>query len=190
MIRLLTDTMQGVKAVGRALSFREDWAETLDLSASGLVRSFFAAIVSLPILVFVLLGLQQLNIDNIEGFESRLTALDLIGTLARIWLVFPVLAIFLTRLTGTKHRFVHWVVLHNWAVVVLLMVPVFPVAFYLLGLTSAAGVAFSIGFLYEGFRYFVHFRVAQLALGLPLLWTIPIAMIPVIVNMVLAYGLN
>jgi len=190
MIRLLNDAWQGIRAIGRVLSFREDWAEPLDLSASGLVRSFSAAIISLPILIFILLGFERLNIDNIENYEPSLTAMDVLGIFARVWFVFPFLAMILTRLSGTGHRIVHWIVLHNWAVVFLLIMQAVPIALYLIGLSSAASVAFSIGVMYEIFRYFMHFRVAQLALGLPLLWTIPIAMIPVMANMALAFALR
>ena len=190
MIRFISDTWGGLKGVARALSFREDWTETLDLSASGLVRSFAAAVISLPVLIFILMGYERLNIDNVEDYEGGLSALDILWAFAKVWFVFPILAFVLTRISGSGNRIVHWIVLHNWAVVFLLLIQAFPLTLYLAGLSSAAGVAFSIGVLYEGFRYFVHFRVANVALGLPLLWTIPIAMIPVIASMALAYGFN
>ncbi|WP_421792824.1 hypothetical protein [Hyphobacterium sp.] len=186
MIRLFAETWLGLKATLNVFSLREGWENQLNVSATGFVRSFGAALISLPLLVFIIFGFERFYVEAITDYESTLTLSQIALQFVQTWLVFPVIAYILTRLTGTGPRFVPWVVLHNWSVVFLLLLLGFLISLYLAGLSSIASTGFSIAFIYEGIRYYLYFRVAQVTLGLPLLWTIPMAAIPIVANRALA----
>lgn len=187
MIRLIAEAWMGLTSVTRAARFRDDWDNALNLTASGLGRSFFAAILSLPVIFFILGGYERMYAELVQDYQSTQTLGKITLTFLRIWLVFPVLAIILTRLTKTKHRIVHWIVLHNWSVLFLLLIQTGIMTLFLSGLADAETAYRMITSLYEIIRYFIYFRVAQVALGLNLLWTIPMAMVPILANQLLAY---
>lgn len=182
MIRLLLEAFSGLKAVMRAAAFRDDWERHLNLSASGFLRSFSAALLVLPVFWFILQGTTRLFTELSPGFENTYTGSDFLVDLVRIWLVFPVLAALLTRIAGVKHRFVHWVILHNWAVLFLFLIQGLIFLFYLAGLSSASVTYSLLTSGYLVFRFFLHARMAIATLGLPVGMGIVMGLIPVIVD--------
>lgn len=182
MIRLFAESYLGLKAVGRALAFREDWAEPLNLTYGGLIRSFFAAILAIPVMWFVMQAFLRLTMELAPEANPDYTAVEFVRDLARIWLVFPIVAILLTRLTGTGHRFIHWLILHNWAVLFLFLIQGFLATLYLAGISSANGTAFTLAFGYTLLRFFVHIRVAVVALKLPVFAAAALGLIPVLID--------
>jgi len=182
MIRLMYEAYSGLKAVIRAAAFRDDWERHLNLSASGFLRSFSAALFVLPVFWFILQGTTRLFTELSPGFENSYTGSDFTIDLLRIWLVFPVLTALLTRIAGIKHRFVHWVILHNWTVLFLFLLQGLIFLFYLAGLSDAS---MTYGLLTSGyliFRFFLHARIAVTALHLPAGIGIVMGLIPVIVD--------
>ncbi|MEE2525486.1 hypothetical protein V0U79_03845 [Hyphobacterium sp. HN65] len=182
MIRLIAEAWMGLTAVMRALSFRADWDQRVNLTAAGLVRSFSAIFLTLPVFWFTLQGAVRLSAELSPGANFTYSPGEFLLDLVRIWLVFPVLAVFLTRLAGVKHRFVHWIVLHNWAVMFLFLVQALMFAFYLSGIMNAQAAATVYTLGYFMLRIFVHVRVAVSALGLPLGAGIAMGLIPVFID--------
>lgn len=187
MIRLLAESWLGLKAVTRTLAYREDWAEPLNLTARGVPRSFFAAILSLPLMVFV----QAAFVRLANEVNSEPVSMPDIGDWAWLlflnWMVFPVVAFILCVVTGSTRRYFHWLILHNWAVLFLICILSVIFAMSAAGITGPQGTAFNLQILYMLARYFVHFRVAQTALGLPLYLSLPMGLIPVIAVEALNY---
>ena len=185
MIRLMYEAYSGLKAVLHAMAFRDDWERHLNLSAGGFVRSFSAALFVLPVFWFILQGTTRLFTELSPGFQNSYTGSDFLTDLVRIWLVFPVLAALLTRIAGVKHRFVQWVILHNWAVLFLFLLQGLIFLFYLAGLSSAPVSYSLLTSVYLIFRFFLHARIAVAALGLPAGLGIVMGLIPVIVDFAL-----
>ena len=150
MIRLVAEAWGGLIAVTRAIVFRDDWHEPLNLSAS------------------ITYG-----------------AGDFLADMVRIWLAFPLIAALLVRLAGVKQRYVHWLVLHNWAVLFLFAFQGAIFVFYLAGLANAETTAFIYTFAYLFFRFFLHARIAMVALDLPAGRGIALGLIPVFADFML-----
>lgn len=149
------------------------------------MRSFTAALLTLPIFWFTLQGAMRLSAELAPDASITYTPGDFIADMVRIWLVFPILAVALVRLAGVKHRYVHWLVLHNWAVLFLFAVQGLVFVFYLSGLANASTTAFIYTFVYLLFRFFLHARIAVVALGLPAGRGIALGLIPVFTDFML-----
>jgi hypothetical protein len=185
MIRLIAEAWGGLIAITRAIAFREDWHEPLNLSAAGLVRSFSAVLFTLPVFWFTLQGAMRLSAELAPDADITYAFSDFAADMVRIWLVFPILAALLVRLAGVKQRYVHWLVLHNWAVLFLFLSQGLVFVFYLSGLANAETTAFIYTFAYLFFRFFLHARVAVVALGLPAGRGIALGLIPVFTDFML-----
>jgi len=186
MIRLLVEAGLGLRSVTRAMMFREDWSDGLNLTTGGLVRSFVAVLLSLPVFWLVLTGSYRLVSELSDLPVPPYTSADFIIDQLRIWLVFPILAVLLTRLAGIPQRFVHWVILHNWAVLFLFLVQAGIIVFYLAGLLSASMALDAIRLFYLIIvRAIVHISVAFVALQQRNVRGVTLAFIPVMVDLIL-----
>jgi hypothetical protein len=185
MIRLLAEAWMGLKAVTRVAGFREDWDQALNLTASGFVRSFFAAAIGIPVFWYTMQAALRLAGDLDVGDLAPITWGEFLVGQLRIWLLFPILAAMLTRLANVKHRFVPWVVLHNWATLFLILFQGLIFTLYLAGIANASVAAtfYASGYLF--FRLYLHARVAIAALGLPFGQGLLLGMIPVMADYVL-----
>ncbi|WP_420430965.1 hypothetical protein [Hyphobacterium sp.] len=185
MIRLVAEAWGGLIAVTRAIAFRDDWQAPLNLSAAGLIRSFSAALFTLPIFWFTLQGAMRLSADLAPDASITYDAGDFLADMGRIWLAFPLIAALLVRLAGVKHRYVHWLVLHNWAVLFLFAFQGLIFVLFLAGLANAETTAFIYTFAYLFFRFFLHARIAMVALDLPAGRGIALGLIPVFADFML-----
>lgn len=82
-----------------------------DLSVNGFWRSFWAAPLGLPI--FLLFVLVRVRTAPAELDTGPYVTAQLV-TYGVLWLVFPLLALILTRLAGLTQRYVPLVVASNW----------------------------------------------------------------------------
>jgi hypothetical protein len=88
--------------------------EEFNLSVEGFFHSFVAALLSAPI-YFVLLA-QRYTAGELEASGSAVLGELIAYTLG--WLVFPIAAVFLTRLFGLGRGYVPLIVATNWAALI------------------------------------------------------------------------
>lgn len=184
---LLADARNAMIGLARLVSFREGWRPCFDTSTNGLIRSFGAMILAAPAFVmFVLAANYIVSSAGAVSAEARYTPLEAIGSYARIWLLFPVVAIGVVSVLGLKHRYVSWVVVHNWAVFALLHLAALLYLLYPAGLADTTALAMLLQ-LYLFARLFLHWRVAVSALETGMATGAAAAGIPIILDLLAIY---
>jgi hypothetical protein len=183
MIRAGYDAIRGVAGILRLVAFRQGWAERFDVSSGGVARSFAAALLAIPIVIFIIAAREHLIVASGAVPQPRpFMYYALIFSLN--FLLFPGVAAIVTMVTDRKAAFGPWIVLHNWAALSLFLVQGLIWAIYLAGLLDAGGVTLILSSHYVLLRVFVHCRVAIAALGLPWPTAIGAAIIPMVAQMV------
>jgi hypothetical protein len=83
-----------------------------NISMDGFWRSFFAAVLALPSFAFA----YAFQVGDIVDAPEPAVA-GLIGAIAygASWIVFPLVAAFVVRPMGYGHRYVPYIIAHNWA---------------------------------------------------------------------------
>lgn len=181
----LSDARSAFVGVGRLLAFRKDWRAGFDVSAEGVARSFSGVVLGLPAFAFTLLAANHFMAQNpVFTVEAGFGLLDAALIWLRFWLVFPLVAAATCLVLGLGARFASWLVVHNWTVFVLLHVQALIWALYPAGLADAEALGLALGF-YQILRLFVHWRVAQGALGLPPALAAAVAGVPLAVDWLL-----
>ena len=111
MIRLAAEAWVSVVGSWKLLTFKTGWQSLFDISVAGFWRSFGAALVALPLVLFA--SVHQWHLSGNLHLAPQLVLYS------ASWIVFPATAALVAAILGTRNRFVHWVVLHNWSVVLL-----------------------------------------------------------------------
>ncbi len=95
-----------------------------DLSRAGMVHSFFAYVLALPVLV-----LERITATNITTLPESLAAILTIQGLAYVilCLVFPVFAYWVAQLIDAEERYPALLVAYNWAVAIQAAVLLIPI---------------------------------------------------------------
>ena len=91
----------------------------------------------------------------------------------------------MTRIAGLSGRFIHWVILHNWAVLFLFIIQGLIFAIYLAGLFSAEVTISLLSSGYTIFRFYIHVRVAIVSLKTGIGLGVAFGMIPVMADYLL-----
>ncbi|MEQ8403913.1 MAG: hypothetical protein RKE49_02365 [Oceanicaulis sp.] len=187
---LLTEARHGVRGVVALLAFRETWRSHFDPSQAGAVRSFIGVILAFPAFWFMVSAANFYLTENPAAGEAAdlVTIGERLAIWARLWLLFPIAAFVTASLMGLRGAFWAWLTVHNWTVVVLVHVQALFWALYMAGLADPASLGALLAF-YQLARLFVHWRVAQGALGLPPGLAAAAAGVPLLVDMVLARAL-
>lgn len=183
MTQAFQDMRSGVVGVFALLMFKKDWRKHFDVSAEGVARSFSGVILALPAFAFLIIGVNYFYAENAIAYTSDMhfTLLDAIISWARFWLVFPVVAAAVVMVMGLKDRFASWLVVHNWTVFVLVHIQALLLALYPAGLADPGAISQAM-MLYGLLRLFVHWRVAQGAMGIPPIMAAAAASIPLILD--------
>lgn len=189
MIALVWQARIAMDGVARMLAFREGWRAFFDVSARGVALSFGAALLALPLYVFVRAGFARFLSDNGLLVETVPPLWWVMLDYVRIWLVFPVIACLLAALLGRGRGAAPWIVLHNWVVLALYGVSSIIVALYLAGLATPQGLI-TLFWIYEMFRFYAHWRVAQAALGVPAGIAVGAAAAPILLDLIIWIGLQ
>jgi hypothetical protein len=156
MIRLLAEAAFALSGIGRILLFRPDWHERFNLTEAGLYRSFGAIPIGLPVYVLM------------QAFFARLTAaaqVDLpfwyyLVDLARLWLVFPLVAAIAVSVTGTKQYFAAWLTVRNWSVLAQTILVLLVAASAVAGLTDQTFLGIFFLIFYPAFLTALHLAIA------------------------------
>lgn len=177
----------GVRGVFALLSFRKGWRGFFDPSMNGALRSFAGVALAFPAFWFMVSSANFFMAEN----PVPSGAVDMVGVgerlliWARLWLLFPVAAWGICRLMGLADRFWAWLTVHNWTVFVLIHVQALFWALYMAGLADPASLG-AVLTVYQLARLFVHWRVAQGALGLPPGLAAAAAGVPLIADLIVA----
>ncbi len=158
---------QRLRGVARMLAFRPGWRACFDVSPEGFWRSFTAALYAAPFFVLAVAGQNAVS-RAISPLESAARTVELAHGFilyACLWAYFPLVARIFVRMFRAESSFAPWVVVHNWALLLLLMMQAVLGGLLLLGvLTPAAYMGLSE--LYFIFAIYTHCRVALGALDL------------------------
>ncbi|KAA5804939.1 hypothetical protein F1654_02790 [Alkalicaulis satelles] len=190
---MLADTRLRVRGVFAMLAFRPGWRGCFDITPVGVGRSFNGVLLALPAFYMIVVGANMLVADNpaLYSPDARTGFGEAALAWLRIWALFPLAAWLTVRVMGLSERLGAWVAVHNWAVFVLLHIQALIWTLYLAGLANAAALQALMG-LYGLARYYVHWRVAHGALGLPPVMAGAAAAIPLVIEAIvlaaLAYG--
>lgn len=189
MRRALAEIRAGVAGTYALVAFKPDWQRHFDVSVDGFIGSFKAALYALPAFILLMLSANHYLAGEANAPAAKISLGEAALQYARIWLIFPVLAFVIVKLLGLKTGFSAWVVVHNWAVFVLLHVQALIWALNAAGIANAQVLATLIAF-YQIARLFVHWRVAAGALGLPWGLAAGVACIPLVVDALIVYGFS
>lgn len=159
---------QSVDAALRlGLRDRTAW-NAFDLSADGFYRSFFAVVLVIPF--NILFDLFLLKLATEADGKVRLYELSdmTFSTLARcaLWLVFPLMSLFLLRFLGYAHRYSALVIAHNWGTVVVQFIYLPILVLYSWDVISSA-IAIDLYFIAIGLTLYYRYFIAQTALDSP-----------------------
>lgn len=162
---LVRDTIYAFVGLKRLVSFQDNWRECFDVSADGVLRSFWAAALAIPVFVYVGAGFAHMGAElGAVRPPSRLW-LDIVEY-ARIWLVFPIVAALISLYFSRSAFLSVWLVVHNWAVLALFSIQAIVVTIYLSGvLPMGAALAFFV-LPYHFIRLGLHWRVATASLNI------------------------
>ncbi|MGP1274705.1 MAG: hypothetical protein ACQRW7_04730 [Caulobacterales bacterium] len=186
---MIGDIRSGFRGIFALLAFKPDWRQHFDVSVDGFARSFLAALYALPAFILLMLAANHVLAGLPGGDTAQVSVLEAFGQYARIWLLFPVIAFIVVKALGLKTGFSAWIVVHNWAVFVLLHVQAFIWLMAAAGLANAELLGLLLAF-YQVIRLFVHWRVAAGALGLHWGLAAGAACIPLVVDALIVYGLT
>ncbi|WP_439633458.1 hypothetical protein [Glycocaulis sp.] len=185
---MVADIQSGTRGIWAMLAFKEDWRQHFDVSVDGFVRSFMAVLYALPAFILLIISANHVLPEFSGNPGAQVSLAGALGQYARIWLLFPVIAFMVVNVLGLKGGFSAWVVVHNWAVFVLLHVQAL---FWLLaaaGIANAQALGLMLA-LYQILRLMVHWRVAAGTLGLHWGLAAGAACIPLVIDALIVYGL-
>jgi hypothetical protein len=121
----------------RLARFDENGMNFFNVSVEGFWRSFFAAVLLAP---FYMLSIGQ-DFMTAEGGFSFWAVLVHLTTYGLSWVVFPLVAFFVTDLLGIGHRFTALVVAVNWSSVLIFGLLTVCIGFVTLAQQSLAELA-------------------------------------------------
>ena len=173
MIRLIAEAWLAIQSSWKLLTFKPGWESGFDISVGGFWRSFTASLFALPMVAFMLVSSNQLGNPMPDGYRY----LAYFAT----WMAFPLAAFAAARVVGAPRRFVHWVVVHNWAILLLYAIQAFAWALRTAGLIDTAMLGMFFIF-YEYFRVLVHWRIAYCVLGVPTITSALAAAVPILLS--------
>ena len=152
-----------------------------DATPGGFWKSFFAAVIVLPL--YLLLLAVRLQGDLPEGTPARFLAIELIAYVIG-WVIYPLVMATVARLIDRERHYVRYIVAYNWASVWqnILYLPVAILSVAGLLADGAAGfIALAALVAVLVYAWFV----ARIALALPGLHAVPLVALDVVLGLLL-----
>lgn len=189
MTGLIAEARRSLAGLYAMLTFKPGWRSHFDVSADGMIRSFSAVIVALPAFALLVAASNHFLAHNpdLAGETAGLTVRSAALQYARIWLLFPPVALMVTLVLGLKTGLTAWITVHNWAVAALLALQALIWTLYAAGLAGVEALSVMLA-MYQAVRLGVHWRVAHGALGLPWGVSAGAACIPLVVDALIVYA--
>jgi hypothetical protein len=147
------------------MAFKPGWRSRFDVSFDGMIASFGGALIALPAFALIVLGSNHFIAAH-PGIVDPSVHVGLwgaAGQYARIWLLFPPVALLVCLVLGLKTGLAAWITVHNWAVTVLLWIQALIWMLHASGIIGLEVLSFLLA-LYQVLRLAVHWRVAMGAL--------------------------
>ncbi len=181
----------------RVARFDSGATHEFDHSFEGFFRSFFAALLSLPIYAFLVVAEERI-INDVPESAAR-PALNAVpppgagywlvelGAYAVDWLSLPLAMILIVKLIGASQRYVPFVIAYNWASCIVYLAMTVPSIAYLLGLATLTGIAI----LYYGVMVFVatyRWRLARETLQISGVNAAAIVIFDMLLGFIIAFG--
>ena len=163
MIRLLAEAAFAMSGIGRILLFRPDWHEKFDLSEKGLIRSFGAILISLPVYLLMQAFFGQLAPETAALYPAWYYLVDL----ARLWILFPIAAAVAVIVTGLKKDYAAWLTVRNWSVLAQMILVTIVAATAVAGLSGQAAIGIFFVLFYPAFLTVLHLSIAFVVLRGP-----------------------
>ncbi len=180
--------MPGVNEILRALygayrlaRFDAGGLSYFDATPGGFWKSFFAAVIVLPL--YLLLLAVRLRYDILDTTPGRFIAIELISYVIG-WVIYPLVMATVTRLIDREKRYIGYVVAYNWA-------SVWQNVFYLpIAILSVAGLLAGDAGIFVGVAALVlvlvyAWFVARTALAIPGPFAIPLVALDVVLGLLL-----
>ena len=149
----------------RVAKFDRGASEEFDHSFEGFFRSFFAALLSLPIAIFLTVTQDRIVADLAgraagRGVEIAVTPgmgfwLIEAAAYAVGWLILPLVMILIVKLLGASRRYVPFIIAYNWGSCLVYLVFTIPDIAYFLGLTTLKSIAIAY---YGAFAFVATYR--------------------------------
>lgn len=150
------------------LAMRPGWRAGFDVSGDGLVRSFLAAALAVPLFILSIVGQNRIygSLAETEAAANPVGLPQGVILYLCLWIYFPIVARVFTRAFHIEESFAPWVVVHNWTVLFLLCIQGGLGALVLVGALTPA-VYLDLGGFYFLFAIYAHSRAAVGALNAP-----------------------
>jgi len=134
------------------------------LFRSGVIRSFAAALIAIPIIAFTTAAHNLLAAENpgLDTYTLGFMTARFIGQ----WGYFPLLAILFTRLIQRPDSLAPWIVFHNWTHLFILAIQMIPMALLITGPVPIAALLIPLSVLIFVYAY-VRAAVVSLNVSLP-----------------------
>lgn len=165
MNTLIRDLVYAAVGLKRLILFQPGWQSCFDTSYEGVVRSFRAALLALPLYALIQIGIVYMIAgagQQHPGYPPAFLAADF----ARIWLLFPVSAALASMMFSRKGQYGLWLNVHNWAVLALLAIQAALVVVHLAGFLPAMALWVFLAIPMRFILLAVHWRIATATLGL------------------------
>jgi len=181
----------------RVARFDTNAIAEFDHSFEGFFRSFFAAVLCLPLYVLVVAGERRLTEDITATVPGRAfvplpppdatyLAVEAAAYLLN-WLALPLAMIAIVPMLGASRRYVPYIVAYNWGSCIVFAVTLLPYLAYAAGLASLTGMVI----LYYAVTVFVvtyRWRLARYGLQIPGITAAGIVIIDLLVSILIALG--
>ncbi|HYM18206.1 MAG TPA: hypothetical protein VEU06_06570 [Micropepsaceae bacterium] len=133
----------------RVAKFDRGASEEFDHSFEGFFRSFFAALLSLPIAILLTVTQDRIVADLAANAGRSVAAAApgmgfwLIegGAYVVEWVALPLAMILIVKLLGASRRYVPFIIAYNWGSCLVYLVMTIPDIAYLLGITTLKSIA-------------------------------------------------
>ena len=162
--------------------------QRMDLSIDGFWRSFAAIVLILP---FALVALVSDHVARAEvGAAVRLTGALIILRLILLladWLAFPLVFAAVARQIGVAAHYVPFIVVRNWASVVVAAIVVVPEILHVLGILPTVVLPYVLLALFAVALRF-SYLIARTALIAPPLLAVPVVLLEVLISIFLQVG--
>ena len=162
--------------------------QRFDLTEGGFWRSFAAALLVLPMAVLYMFAKRRVWIQAIPPLHLPAIVPQMAIELAIYvidWATLPILMIFIARRFALTRHYVPFVIAWNWSNVIAALFALPPAILLFLGLARPQDAAF-LNLAATVLAVAYQQRVAQVALGIPLLASLAIP----ILDLVMGYGLD
>jgi len=164
VIGLFIEARRALTGVLMMLALKPDFRDQFDISAPGVIRSFAAALIAIPIIAFTTASHNLLAAEN-AGLEPFTVMFQVARFIAQ-WGYFPLLAVAFTRLIQRPEGLAPWIVFHNWTHLFILAIQMIPMALLITGPTQIVPVLIQLSVLIFVYAY-ARAAVVSLNVSLP-----------------------